>query len=97
VANGEALFGPAVARRLMEYITSGSTANASASSFSDLGDREREILALLAQGNSNQKIADKLKLSLKTVRNYVSNILAKLHAVDREDAIARARKAGLVE
>ena len=61
----------------------------------ELSERETELLALMAQGKSNQEIADHLDLSLKTVRNHVSNIFSKLQVADRTQAILRAHKAGL--
>jgi RNA polymerase sigma factor (sigma-70 family) len=94
VANGEALFGPAVARHLMHYIAD-VTPSAAQAAFPDLTDREREVLALMAQGLSNQEVAERMGMSLKTARNHVSNILAKLQVADRAEAIARARAAGL--
>jgi DNA-binding NarL/FixJ family response regulator len=94
VASGEALFGPAVAQRLLKYIAD-VTPRASQIAFPELTDREREVLALIAQGLSNQEIAERMGLSLKTARNHVSNILAKLQVADRAEAIARARAAGL--
>ena len=63
--------------------------------FPELTDREREILAMIARGRSNQEIADDLVVSLKTVRNHVSNIFAKLQVADRAQAMDVARKAGL--
>jgi DNA-binding NarL/FixJ family response regulator len=63
--------------------------------FPELTDREREVVALIAQGWSNSEIAARLVVSLKTVRNYVSNIFSKLHVADRTEAILRARNAGL--
>jgi DNA-binding NarL/FixJ family response regulator len=57
--------------------------------------RERQVLELVAGGNDNRRIANGLFLSDKTVRNHVSNIMAKLDARDRAHAIVRARKAGL--
>ena len=98
VGRGEAIFGPTVARRLMQYFAalrpeSGPTAPPAA--FPDLTEREREVLALIAVGRSNQEIADALFLSLKTVRNYVSNIYSKLQVADRVQAAIRAREAGL--
>jgi DNA-binding NarL/FixJ family response regulator len=57
--------------------------------------REREILDLLAAGRNNGEIAGELFLSLKTVRNYVSNIFTKLQVADCAQAIVRAREAGL--
>jgi len=61
----------------------------------ELSDREREILGLIAQGYKNAEIAERLVLSAKTVRNHVTNILSKLQAADRAQAIIRARDAGL--
>jgi len=52
-------------------------------------------LNLIAAGKNNQEIAETLYLSLKTVRNYVSNIFTKLQVADRAQAIVRAREAGL--
>lgn len=54
-----------------------------------------ELLALMAQGRSNQEIADEFGLTLKTVRNHVSNIFSKLQVADRAQAVLRAREAGL--
>ncbi len=62
--------------------------------FPDLTDREREILNLIVQGQSNADIAARLVLSLKTVRNHVSNIFSKLQVADRAQAILLAREAG---
>lgn len=94
VGAGEAVFGAPIAQRMIEYfstarIESGETA------FPQLTDRERQVLDLIAQGNSNQAIAQSLVLSPKTVRNHVSNIFAKLQVADRAEAIVRAREAGL--
>ena len=94
VARGEAIFGPAIARRLMTFFAAPAPA-APAQAFPDLTEREHEILALIAAGRNNQEIADRLYLSLKTVRNYVSNIFGKLQVADRAQAIVRAREAGL--
>jgi DNA-binding NarL/FixJ family response regulator len=63
--------------------------------FPQLTGREREVLELIAQGQVNQAIAARLHLSHKTVRNHVSNILAKLQVADRAQAVAQARDAGL--
>ena len=55
---------------------------------------EGGILALFAQGYKNAEIADRLVISPKTVRNYVSNIISKLQVADRAQAILRAKDAG---
>ena len=96
VARGEAVFGPGIARRLIQYFSSpAQPARTPRSIFPELTDREREILDLIAAGRNNQEIAGDLFLSLKTVRNYVSNIFTKLQVADRAQAIVRAREAGL--
>ncbi len=94
VAHGEAIFSPAVAQRLMGYFGASRTAAAPAS-FPELTEREQEVLALIAQGYINAAIAERLVLSPKTVRNYVSSIFSKLQVADRAEAIAKARDAGL--
>lgn len=63
----------------------------------DLTNREQEILLLIAQGNSNQEIADQLFITLKTVKTHVSNILAKLDVEDRTQATIYAFKHHLIE
>jgi len=93
VARGEALFGPAIASRLMSYFAA--PRPAAADVFPELTDREREVLGLIAQGHNNSEIAQRLVLSQKTVRNHVSNIFSKLQVADRAQAIVRAREAGL--
>ena len=58
--------------------------------------REYEVLELLAAGHSNQEIADKLFISMSTVKTHVSNVLAKLDASRRTEAIARAKKLRII-
>jgi DNA-binding NarL/FixJ family response regulator len=94
VARGEVIFGPNIARRLLRFFST-LRPQAPQRVFPDLSEREIELLALMAQGKSNQEIADQLALSLKTVRNHVSNIFSKLQVADRAQAILRAREAGL--
>lgn len=94
VASGEALFAPGVAQRLLSYLGSPRT-RAQEHIFPELTDREREVLNLIAAGNNNATIANKLVLSPKTVRNHISNIFSKLQVADRAEAIIRAREAGM--
>ncbi len=94
VSRGEAIFSPAIAQRLVHYFAA-LRRTAADLTFPELTDREREILHLIAQGHSNTEIADQLLVSLKTVRNHVSNIYSKLQVADRAQAIVRARAAGL--
>ncbi|MEZ4503457.1 MAG: response regulator transcription factor [Dehalococcoidia bacterium] len=92
VASGEAIFSPGIARRLVGYFASPIR---NAEPFPELTPREREILEMIAGGQTNDEIAATLFLSLKTVRNYVTSILDKLQVADRAQAAIRAREAGL--
>jgi DNA-binding NarL/FixJ family response regulator len=94
VAGGEAIFGPGIAHRLVQFFAAPAS---KAEAFPELTDREREILSLMAGGYTNAAIADRLYLSPKTVRNYVSSIFTKLGVPDRTQAVIRAREAGLGE
>src|SRR5215213_54036 len=94
VTSGEAVFGPGVAERIIGYFSAPRSA-APQRAFPELTEREEEILSLVAQGKSNQEIARQLFVSLKTVRNHVSNILVKLQVADRAQAVIRARDAGI--
>jgi DNA-binding NarL/FixJ family response regulator len=97
VYRGEAIFSPAIAQRMMNYFSNLPREGRSAANdaFPELTDRELGILELIARGYNNPGIANKLSLSVKTVQNYVSNILSKLQVVDRSEAILRAREKGL--
>jgi DNA-binding NarL/FixJ family response regulator len=94
VASGEAVFGPGVAERIIGFFSVPRSA-APQRAFPELTEREEEVLSLVAQGKSNQEIARQLFVSLKTVRNHVSNILLKLQVADRAQAVIRARDAGM--
>lgn len=94
VGSGEAIFSPAIAQRLIDFFAAPQP-TAPTQGFPDLTDREREVLALIARGHKNPEIASRLSISLKTVRNHVSNIFSKLQVADRAQAILRAREAGL--
>lgn len=94
VANGEAIFSQGIAQRLLGFF-SAARSSIPAPVFPELSARERELLTLMAQGRTNQEIADQLGLTLKTVQNHVSNIFGKLQVVDRAQAVIRAREAGL--
>lgn len=92
VCSGEAIFGPALARRMQQYFAAARPDHL-AEAFPELTDRERQILALIAEHRTNPEIAATLSLTPKTVRNHVSNIFAKLRVASRTDAIIRARDA----
>ena len=94
VAAGGAVFSPTVADRLGRFFT-GLAVGGGREMFPQLTSRELEVLDLVARGLENRRIARELHLSDKTVRNHVSNVMAKLDVEDRSAAIARARAAGL--
>jgi DNA-binding NarL/FixJ family response regulator len=82
VAAGGAVVGAVAAQRFL---------NRRGPASPDLTEREAEVLALLAQGRSNGEIARELDISIKTVQNHVSHVLAKLQVRDRTQAAFRAR------
>jgi len=90
VAAGGAVFGAGVAARVLTMTTA---APHHTQPSDGLTDREREILALIADGHSNPQIARALGLTLKTVQNYVSRILEKLQVADRTQAALKVRQA----
>ena len=92
VAAGESIFGPGSGERLFQAAQRRSE---KVESFADLTRREAEILELIAQGLTNTAIAENLFLSPKTVRNQVSEIYSKLGVQSRDEAIVKAREAGL--
>jgi DNA-binding NarL/FixJ family response regulator len=98
VASGQALFGPAIAARMMRFFESPPAVSTPATpkeAFPELTEREREVLGLIAQGLNNNEIAQELVISPKTVRNHITSIFSKLQVADRAQAIIRAREAGL--
>lgn len=96
VHSGEAIFGPGVAAHVLRYFTSKATEIAArVEPLPELTERERSILALLAQGRRTSSIAEQLFLSPKTVSNQLTSIFAKLQVASRAEAIIRAREVGL--
>jgi DNA-binding NarL/FixJ family response regulator len=92
-AAGEAIFGREIAQRVIAHFANGSGSTAAA--FPSLTERERDVLEMVAAGKGNATIAHELMISLKTVRNHVSNIFTKLRVSERSQAIVKAREAGL--
>ena len=88
---GEVFIQPEIASRALREMMRPTTATTE-----PLSEREREVLLLLAQGASNKYMAEKLFITEGTVKNHVSNILAKLQAENRTQAADIARKQGLV-
>lgn len=93
VAAGEVIFGPAPAARVAGHVAG--LVRPADEPFPQLTPREREVLRLIAAGLSNARIAERLVLAPKTVRNNVSAVFAKLQVTDRTQAAVRAREAGL--
>jgi NarL family two-component system response regulator LiaR len=93
-AKGEAVLHPRVAARLIREVQG--ARNVDPNPFTELSDREMEVLRLIADGLSNAKIAEQLVISEKTVKGHVSNILGKLHLADRTQAAVYAWREGIV-
>jgi two-component system, NarL family, response regulator LiaR len=93
-AAGEAVLDAKVAARLVHEMQRG--ADQSINPFAELSERELQVLRLIAEGQSNQSIAEKLFISEKTVKSHVSNILSKLHLADRTQAAVYAWTKGIV-
>ena len=96
VAAGGSLLDPAVTRSVLDRLRN-ATRLEEAGAFADLTDRERRVLAHLADGASNREIAERMGLAEKTVRNYVSSILAKLGLESRAQAAGYAIRNRLPE
>jgi len=93
-ALGEAVLHPRVAARLIREVQG--TRGVEPNPYTELSDREIEVLQSIADGLSNAKIAEKLVISVKTVKGHVSNILGKLHLADRTQAAVYAWREGIV-
>ncbi len=93
-AQGEAVLHPRVAARVVQELHG--SRQASVNVFTELSDRELEVLRLIADGANNSSIAEKLVISEKTVKSHVSNILSKLHLADRTQAAVLAWREGVV-
>ncbi|MEU6564475.1 response regulator transcription factor [Nocardia nova] len=95
VAGGDALLSPSVTRRLVaEFATRAKPAPET--TMTDLTDREREVMTLVAEGLTNAEIAKRLFMSPATARTHVSRILLKLNARDRTQLVVMAYESGLV-
>ena len=94
VAGGDALLAPSVTRRLIEEFAARSKQPRPAPELSLLTEREREVVALAAEGLSNAEIADRLVVSAATVKTHVSRAMMKLHARDRAQLVVIAFESG---
>jgi NarL family two-component system response regulator LiaR len=93
-AQGEAVLHPRVAARVVQELHG--SRQESVNVFTELSDREMEVLRLIADGANNNSIAEQLVISEKTVKSHVSNILSKLHLADRTQAAVLAWREGVV-
>ena len=98
VADGDALLSPGVTRRLIGEFASRSrpTAAPAAGRLTELTGREREVVALVGEGLSNEEIAERLFLSPATAKTHVSRAMVKLHVRDRAQLVVLAYESGLV-
>lgn len=94
-ALGEAVLHPRVAARLIQEMRGERTG--SQNLYTELSEREMEVLRLIAEGLSNATIAARLVLSEKTIKGHVSNILSKLHLTDRTQAAVLAWREGIIK
>ncbi len=96
VADGGSLLSPAVTRRVIEQFAAAPAArSAPHPGIAELTEREREIVAWVATGRSNDEIAEELVVSPATVRTHVSRAMLKLHARDRAQLVVFAIRSGL--
>ena len=97
VATGEALLAPSVTRRLIAHFTEQPRVPVrSKAELSELTDRERDVLLLVAHGLSNAELAGQLHVSVPTAKTHVSRILTKLGARDRTQLVIIAYETGLI-
>jgi DNA-binding NarL/FixJ family response regulator len=95
VHGGETVFQPAVTTKLLQHMRRESSPDGTQPE--PLSERERQVLVLMAEGRSNQAIADDLCISERTVKFHVSSILAKLAVKNRTEAVMTAIKHGMVK
>lgn len=93
-AVGEPVMNPHVAARIAQELES--LPETDRAQYAQLSEREREVLRLIAEGFPNSEIAHRLVISEKTVKSHVSNILSKLHLLDRTQAAVFAWREGLI-
>lgn len=96
-AKGEAFLYPSVARKIVEDYLKRVETGEDRERYDGLTEREKEILTVIAQGLSNQQIAQKLYISIKTVQTHRAHILEKLGLHDRTELVRYAIRKGLIE
>ena len=96
VAGGDALLSPSITKRMIEEFATHAKEPAPAAGLEELTDREREVMALVAAGLSNDDIAERLFVSPATAKTHVSRAMVKLGARDRAQLVVIAYETGLV-
>jgi DNA-binding NarL/FixJ family response regulator len=96
VAGGEALLSPSVTKRLIGEFAARAKEPLARAGLEELTDREREVVALVAEGLSNEEIARRLVVSPATAKTHVSRAMGKLRARDRAQLVVIAYESGLV-
>ena len=96
VAAGEAVLAPSITNRLIQQLKTRPIRTTEAQVLESLTDREREVLRLIAKGDTNQEIAEQLFVGETTVKTHVSHVLRKLGLRDRVQAVVVAYECGFV-
>jgi DNA-binding NarL/FixJ family response regulator len=97
VARGDALLSPGITRRLIAEFAARARSPRAVPELGSLTEREREVMALVAEGLSNEEIAQLLVVSPATAKTHVSRAMVKLHARDRAQLVVYAYESGLVQ
>ncbi len=98
VKNGGVFLFPSVARLLVnDYLQRAEDQGGAGQAFDALTEREREVITCIAQGRSNQEVADQLNISIKTVNRHRENIMAKLNLHNRVELVHYAIEKGLID
>jgi DNA-binding NarL/FixJ family response regulator len=96
VADGGALLSPSVTKRLIAEFAARAKERPPSEALEELTDREREVMGLVAEGLSNEEIANRLVVSIATAKTHVSRAMGKLGARDRSQLVVLAYETGLV-
>jgi DNA-binding NarL/FixJ family response regulator len=95
-ARGDALLAPSITRKLINRYVTQPLRTGAGTELKELTNREREAVALVAQGLSNDQIADRMVISPMTAKTHINRAMAKLHARDRAQLVVLAYESGLV-
>jgi DNA-binding NarL/FixJ family response regulator len=95
-ARGDALLAPAITRKLIDRYVTQPPPTRAGSGLAELTSREREAVALTAQGLSNDEIADRMVITPLTAKTHINRAMTKLHARDRAQLVVLAYESGLV-